>query len=509
MKLFSASQIRDIDAATISELGISSTDLMERAAQACTDRLLKEYGTISSFFIFCGNGNNGGDGLAISRQLHLAGKSVSVFSLDRIDGVSTANSFMYDQLKHTCSITPATLFSAQQILQLNTDGVVIIDALLGTGTSRPTEGIMAEVINAINQLNSCVISIDLPSGMPADFFNSSYPAIRATATYTFQFPKLSCLLPSGASYVNRLELLDIGLSTNVMNGISTRFYYTTPKDLIHFMQPRETAAHKGQFGHAQIIAGSKGKSGAAVIAARACLRSGAGLLTVRTTADTASALNVAIPEAMTEVVADDAVMAIEKTDRFSVIGVGPGIGVSAATTQLMRQLLNYYQGRMVVDADAITILAENPTWLNYLPPHTILTPHVKEFSRLTRVIDDPYERLKAASDFASKYAVIIILKGTHTAIAMPDGTIHFNSSGNSGLAKGGSGDALTGILTGLIARGYNAPQAALLGVYLHGYAADLLIKELSIESILATDVAEKIPYAFKSLESLAFEEGLK
>lgn len=509
MKLFSASQIREIDASTISELGISSVALMERAAQACTDRLLSEFSTAHSFYVFCGLGNNGGDGLAIARQLFLAGKSVIVFSLERSAGVSPENLFMQEELKKHCSIEPIILESIQQILDLKSEKAVIIDALLGTGTSRPCEGWIAEIISAINRLCSCVVSIDVPSGMPADFYKSAFPAIKATVTYTFEFPKVAFMLPSAMAYVNRLEILPIGLSKKAIDGISTTYFLTTEQDIISFLKPRDHVAHKGQFGHAQIIAGSKGKSGAAIIAARACLRSGAGLLTVRTTADTATALNVALPEAMTEVVDGDTVDSIEKTDRFSVIGIGPGIGVNAISTQLIRQLLNYYQGRLVVDADAITILAENPTWLNYLPPHSILTPHVKEFSRLVGVMDDPFDRLLAARHFAEKYRVLLILKGAYTAIAMPDGTVHFNSTGNAGLAKGGSGDALTGILTGLLARGYNAPQAALLGVYLHGFAADLLVKEYSIESLLATDVAEKIPYALKSLESLGFVEGVR
>ena len=509
MKLFTASQIRELDANTLTELHIPSHELMERAAQAFTNQLLKEFESTQEFTLFCGKGNNGGDALAIARQLKAAGKIISVYSVEYTSKSSIDHDYMFDKLKSACQVVPKKITTASECPSLTDARTVIIDGLLGTGTTRPCEGLLAEVIQKINLFNGIKVSIDIPSGMPADTFNTDYLAVQSTVTYTFQFPKLAFMLPVASKHVPRFEILDIGISQQAITRTPSRFFYTTPNDLLPILKHREVASHKGQFGHAQIIAGSKGKSGAAVIAARACLRSGAGLLTVRTTQDTATALNAAIPEAMTEIVQGDFVDNLEKSERYNVIGVGPGLGVNSSTNQLLRQLLNYYKGSLVLDADAITLLADNPTWYHYLPPHTILTPHVKEFSRLIGETLNEQERLIAASNFATKYAVILVLKGLHTAIAMPDGSIHFNSTGNAGLAKGGSGDALTGIITGLLARGYNAPQSALLGVYLHGHAADILAEETSQESILATDVADKIPYAFKSLESFGLSDGLK
>jgi len=513
MKVFVAKQIKQIDADTLQEQKLSSMELMERAAQACTDFIHTHFKDDSAFTIVCGEGNNGGDGLAIARQLRTLGKVVEVVLISYHHRASEDRQLMLQKLEAMPGIQIQVIHSAEQLDLLNSHPSIIIDALLGIGLNRPCEGLLKAVIDWMNGAQTQVLSIDIPSGMPADFPLGNFPAVKANITLTFQFPKLSFLFPSSCSHVPVFHIIDIGLSERAIDQSLTPFYYTVQQDILAFLSPRPKQAHKGNFGHALLLAGSKGKSGAALIAARASLRSGLGMLTVRTTADTAMALNIALPEAMTEIVEGACIDSIEKSERFNAIGVGPGIGIGEGSTQLIKQLINYYRGKMVVDADAINVLAENKTWLTYLPPHTILTPHLKEFSRLVDgnflELDD-FEKLESVIQFAKKYSCIVILKGVYTAVVMPDGHVHFNSTGNAGLAKGGSGDTLTGIITGLLGRGYNSPQSALLGVYLHGAAADEAVKRTGEESLLATEVAESIPFVLHHLMSFLSEsDGFK
>jgi NAD(P)H-hydrate epimerase len=318
---------------------------------------------------------------------------------------------------------------------------------------------------------------------------------------SFQFPKLAFLLAENKDYAMEFELIDIGLSKTAIANAESHNYYVTKELVRSLLKPRNKFSHKGTYGHALLMAGSNGKSGAAIIAAKAALRSGAGLLTVHSTKETLTALLNHLPEAMSsEDAHPDRITEFDKPERYDAIGFGPGVGTAEETQQALKKLLNYYAGEIVIDADGLNILSENKTWLGFLPANCILTPHPKEFERLCGKQDGDFEQLETLRNFSLKYGCIVVLKCAHSAIAMPDGNIFFNSSGNAGLAKAGSGDGLTGVILGLLSRGYSAPQAAILGTFIHGYAADQCAKEKSMESILITDVIKELPKALKKLE---------
>ena len=503
MKILSASQIKEIDKFTVKHEPVNSLDLMERAARACVKRLVKLVDLEEEVFVFCGKGNNGGDGLAISRLLSDQGYNVKTFVIEHAEKFSEDAEQNYTLLK---TKFPARISEIRNLEELKEKEIsrdaVIIDALLGTGINRPVEGLLKEVIGHLNSSFQKIISIDMPSGLYADKSSSENEAIvHSSLTLTFQLPKLSFLIPENKNYVPEFEILDIGLHEKGIAAQSSGFYYTTREEIASLLKPRSKFSHKGSFGHALLLAGSKGKSGAAVICARACLRSGAGLLTVHANKETLEAVINHLPEAMTsEDASRDYISEVETPERYNAIGFGPGVGVHTDTQGVLKKILHYFKGKLIIDADGLNILSENKTWLNFLAPGTILTPHPKEFERLTEKHADDFERLKAAKHFSMQYNCILVLKGAHTVITMPDGNVFFNASGNAGLAKGGAGDGLTGIILGLLARGYNAPQAALIGTFIHGYAADLFVKKKSKESLLISDVIEQLPKAFKRLE---------
>jgi NAD(P)H-hydrate epimerase len=503
MKILSAAQIRELDQYTIANEPVSSLDLMERAASACVKELIRISAPHSHFYVYCGKGNNGGDGLAISRLLCDAGYKVTTFVIHH------AKDFSADALKNFRALKDQ---QGNKILEIYSSGdlpeippgsaIIAVDALLGTGSNRPAEGLLADCIDYLNQAFSLVVSIDLPSGLFADSSSAGNKHIvKSSLCLTFQLPKLCLMFAANKEYVRQFKVLDIGLSAEKINLTSTNNYFITAKDLKPLIRKREKFSHKGTYGHALLIAGSKGKSGAAVLSARATLRSGAGLLTVHSNAGTLNTLLNHLPEAMTEPDRDEQkITEMDVPDQFDALAFGPGVGTHEDTQLVLKKLLNYFGGKMVIDADGLNILSENKTWLDFLPPSTVLTPHPKEFERLTEKITDDFERLETARNFSTRYNCVLVLKGSYTAIAMPDGNVFFNSSGNPGLAKGGTGDVLTGIILGLLTRGYNAPQAALIGTYVHGCAADLCAKNMSLETILATDVIEHLPQAFKIIE---------
>jgi NAD(P)H-hydrate epimerase len=501
MKIFSAEQIRECDAYTIKHEPIASIDLMERAAMACIKHIVKNSSIDSEFEIFCGKGNNGGDGLAIARFLIKRNYSVKVYIVNHSENASEDFNINLERLKE---LKPEAIYHVAKEEDLNQVDVlrntVFIDAIFGTGLNKPLHGLAASVVNFINSFKVPVISIDIPTGLFTDKPNEASDVIvRCSVALSFQFPKLSFLMPQNGFYVPAFEILDIELDKEFIKKTFSPYYYITKSDLQPLLKRRLKFSHKGNFGHALLVAGAYGKMGAAVMAAKACMRSGAGLLTVQAVKKGIDTLQSSVPEAMVN--ADDneeIITQLPSLDKYNAVGIGPGIGTHPETQSVIKKLLNYTVP-VVFDADAINILANNKTWLSFLQPNTILTPHVKEFDRLTQKHANDFERLESAKQFSVKHNCILVLKGAYTQIAMPDGNVFFNSTGNAGLAKGGSGDTLTGIILGLLARGYTPPQAALLAVYIHGSAADLSLKKIHIESLLATDVIAKLPKAFEKL----------
>jgi ADP-dependent NAD(P)H-hydrate dehydratase / NAD(P)H-hydrate epimerase len=507
MKILSTEQLRELDLFTIEQEPIQSIDLMERAARACVRRLVKLVDVDHEIIIVCGKGNNGGDGLAIARLLNEQGIYAEALLIEYTKTFSEDARSNYSKLKEQFPERITQIHSLDALKHKTQKSgfdreVLLVDAILGSGTNKPIEGFLEEVVQYLNHHFNKIVSIDLPSGLYADKSSSENKSIiHSSLTLTFQFPKLAFLFSENKNYVPEFEILDIGLHAKGIATTSSNFYYTTKEEITSLLKPRSKFSHKGTYGHALLLAGSKGKSGAAIISAKACLRSGAGLLTLHSNKDTLTALLNNLPEAMSsEDPNRDYISEIEKPELYDAIGFGPGVGLMEETQTALKKILQYYTGKLIIDADGLNILAENKTWLNFLQPGTILTPHPKEFERLTEKPADDFERLKAAKHFSLKYNCILILKGAHSAICMPDGNVFFNSSGNPSLAKGGSGDGLTGIILGLLARGYNAPQSALLGTFIHGFAADLCVHKKSMESLLISDVIEMLPRAFTKLE---------
>lgn len=504
MKIFRAEQIKELDVETQQREPISSTNLMERAAWACFQALKPLLNKEEKILVFCGMGNNGGDGLSLTRLLNENGYQASALLIRHSENASSDHQINYRRLRNTF---PKNILEIHQNKDLESipkrHHTLFIDALLGTGINKKPEGLLAEVIDYINSFSTFTCSIDVPSGLFCDESSASEGSIvKADLVLSFQFPKLAFLLAENADYVKNFQLLDIQLHPDAIARLSTPFHYISRDLITALLKHRSKFSHKGSFGHGLLLAGSRGKSGAALIAAKACLKSGAGLLTVHSTKATVNALLQQLPEAMS--IGDtnpDHISEIEKPEKYSAIAFGPGVGMQEDTQRVLKKILQYHSGSLVIDADGLNILAENKTWLTFLPPNTLLTPHVKEFDRLTRQHTSDFERLDSLRKFTARFRCIVILKSAHTAIAMPDGTVFFNSTGNPGLAKAGSGDGLTGLLLGLLCRTYTPAQAALIGVYLHGLSADQCAKKMSQESMLISDVINEFSSAFLELEA--------
>jgi NAD(P)H-hydrate epimerase len=375
----------------------------------------------------------------------------------------------------------------------------LIDAVLGSGLSRPTEGVFAQVISCINQMDAIRVAVDIPSGLFADS-PSSGEIVNAHHTVTFQLPKLAFLFPENHKWVGRWHLVDVGLSKEFIKTATASNYFVTEKSIKKIIRPRDQFSHKGTYGHALLISGSYGKMGACILAAKAALRSGVGLLTVHVPTSGYSIIQTSAPEAMASIdVSENYFSSAPENLNYSSIGVGPGLGTNSETVIALAKVLKKFKKPMVIDADALNMLSLNQELLELIPEECILTPHPKEFERMAGNWATDFERLELLRSFSMKLKSIIVLKGANTSIACPDGNVFFNSTGNPGMAKGGSGDVLTGILTALLAQGYSSQDSALLGVYLHGLAGDLAANEFGMNSLTATDLISWIPHSFKKI----------
>ncbi len=502
MKIFSSKQIKELDAITIINEKISSIDLMERASRICLNKILQYADEEKNYLIFCGNGNNGGDGLCIARLLCDRNRKVTVYIINHRENVSDEFNHQLESLQKKYADIVNYINEAEELKEINFKNTIVIDALLGSGLNKPAESFLLNCIHLINQHTSFTIAIDVPSGIATDDPLIKSNAIIADVTLTFQQPKFSFMFSEIRSYVGKLEILDIGLDKDYIKQINTPFHYINISLIRKIKLSRSFNSHKGNYGHALLICGQKGMMGAAYISGKACLRSGAGLLSIKVPACGLSSIQQTLPEAIAlEDEETNFISSLPDVSRYNAIGIGCGIGKEKQTQNILKLLIQNYSGKLVIDADALNILSENKTWLSFLPAYTILTPHPKEFDRLAGTHTNSFERYKTAQEFAKKYRIIIVLKGTNTACIMPDGNVFFNSTGNPGLSKGGSGDALTGIITGLLSRGYAPNHAVLMGVFIHGLAADLALNKNHVESLLITDVIEKLPKAFQKIDA--------
>lgn len=498
MKILSAEETRQWDQYTIEREPVSSIELMERAATACVNWLeTKGYGD-QRFAIFCGKGNNGGDGLAIARLLAGGRYPVTVFILE-FGHKGTADFQANLARLHDFPGVDIRFIQTEKNFHDFEKDEIIIDALFGSGLNRALEGVTAKLVEHINESGREVIAVDIPSGMFVDRSSKGNPIIRANHTLSFQSFKPALLVAENEEYTGQVHILDIGLHPDFYQSAFSRHELVDLPVIHSIHKPRRRFAHKGNFGHVLLIAGSYGSMGAAVLAAKACLRSGAGLLTCHIPSCGYEILQIAIPEAMVMTDADPFMNTKTNTDltRYETIGIGPGIGTSAETKMLLRDIFDSFRSPLVLDADALNILATQKDLLKLVPGASILTPHPKEFERLFGETENDFARIDLALGKAKELNVVIVLKGHHTLIATPDEKGFFNSTGNPGMATAGSGDALTGMLTGLLAQGYSSIEAAILGVYLHGLAGDIAAEKYSMESMLAGDIIDSFGDAFK------------
>lgn len=501
MKIFTTDQIRAWDAYTIRYEPIASVALMNRAALAFSEWFAAVYrDTERPVFIFAGTGNNGGDGLAVARFLHRRFFAVKVFVCDFSNKHSADFDLQMEELSGGGAV-PVYHLSDHSGIPVFPDNALIIDALFGSGLTRALSGEWAAVVDALNRAGREIVAIDLPSGLFADQPTQG-PCIRAARTFSFETPKLAFFFPENAQWVGEWAYGSIGLHPGFEAANETPYGFLTRQTVRARIRRRPVFSHKGTFGHALLINGSYGKMGAAVLAARACLRSGVGLLSLHVPECGYSIVQAVVPEAMCLVDRDRQIWSeLPGLDRYSALGVGCGIGQANETAAVLERLLLSANVPLVLDADALNLLAGHSEWWRFLPKNTILTPHPKEFERLFGPSANSMERNALQRQKARQHEVFIVLKGAYTAIACPDGRCWFNSTGNPGMATGGSGDVLTGILTGLLAQGYTPGDAAFLGVYLHGLAGDLAAQNRGQEGMTAGDVTDYLGAAWLALQA--------
>ncbi|MBI2729589.1 MAG: NAD(P)H-hydrate dehydratase [Sphingobacteriales bacterium] len=503
MKIFTAAQIRNWDAYTIKHEPISSVNLMERAAAACYNWIMETFLSSSvqntCFKIFCGKGNNGGDGIALARMLLKAGKKVTVYILEF--GHKGTDDFQTNLERLHEITTDIHFIQSPEYFPVITDTDIVIDAIFGTGLNKPLEGFTAELAQYINRSPATVIAIDIPSGMFADKSCKDYITVHATHTLSFQQYKLCFLLPENEERTGSIHILNIGLHNQYYNDEPAVFILLQENLLKKIYRPRKQFSHKGTFGHAALITGSIGFMGASVLCAKACMRSGVGKLTCYIPKCGYEIIQITVPEAMSSISGSNEYLEnFEPIAAHESIGIGPGIGMNKSGALLLEKVFTTFQKPVVVDADALNLLSTNPSLLAKLPHHSILTPHPKEFERLFGKTENDFERLHLALSKANQYNCFILLKGHYSFIACPDGKGYFNSTGNAGMATAGSGDVLTGILTGFLAQGYTALEASILGVYLHGLSGDIAAAKLSQEAMIAGDIINCLGDAFKTLQ---------
>ncbi len=498
MYILSPKQLAKADKATIINNNIASIDLMEHAATGCFNWLHSRLqGQSVKIHVFCGIGNNGGDGLVIARHLLQHGYHVNCyivnFSNKRTDEFLTN----YDRLKEIGE-WPTIINSEKDFPEVSFEDIVI-DAIFGNGLTRKPVGLTKKLIQYINSTKVFTLAIDVPSGL---FCNKSVThnnaVLRAEHTLSFQTPKLAFLLPENKEYINTWEVLGIGLDEDFINSLHPKLYFISKSDIIPLYKPRNKWSHKGTYGHSLIIGGSFGKIGAVTLATKAALKIGSGLVTAYLPKCGYNILQISVPEAMVEVDDEQVLTYYNFKTIPTVIGIGPGMGTSEKTAIGFEKFLKENKIPLVIDADAINLLSQNKSLLSYLPNNTILTPHLKELERLIGTWQNDYNKLEIASKFCKEYRVILVIKGTHTVII--DGeSMYFNSTGNPALATAGSGDVLTGLITGLLAQGYDPKHAAIFGVYLHGKTADIAVQETGFETFTASTILQYLADAILDL----------
>ena len=477
---------------------------MERAAIQLTDSIVAEWDKDMKVVVFAGPGNNGGDALAVARMLAVRGYNVSTWLFNTSGRLSDDCKKNRDRLKDVKQVASFVMVTEEFDPPALDSQTLVVDGLFGSGLNKPLTGGFASLVKYVNTSPAKVVSIDIPSGLMTESneYNVKSNIMKADVTLTLQQPKLSFLFPENQQFIGHVEVLDIGISQEGIDKTDAQFYILEKSDITPCLKRRDPFAHKGSMGHALLVAGSRGMAGAAMLAAKACLRTGVGKVTVHTPACNTLPLQIGVPEVVLDVDSDTNVVSeAVDTDCFKAMGIGPGLGTNENTAIAVIGQMRRAQCPIVVDADALNILAAHKAWLQQIPVGAILTPHIGEFDRLEGVSTDSYERLSKAMLLAERQHAYIVLKGHYTAIITPGGRVLFSPTGNPGMATAGSGDVLTGIITALLARGYTQGEACAIGTYLHGLAGDIAARSLGEESLIASDIINSLPMAFKELSN--------
>ena len=501
MKILTCTQQKEADAYTIANNNILSINLMEKAASLIADEISKRWDRSHRIVVFAGAGNNGGDALAVARLLFSKSYPVEIY-LFNIKGTISEDCMTNIQRLQQCGFTDYhEISNAFEPPKLTAEDVVV-DGLFGSGLHKPLSGGFASVVKYINASNAQVVSIDLPSGLMGEDNSNNLRTniIRADLTLSIQLPKLAFLFPENEDIVGEWKTLDIGISQEFIAQADTPYIITEASEMSQLIKPRKRFAFKNNFGHALLIAGSSGMAGASILAARACLRSGVGLLTIHTPVCNHDILQTAVPEAMVQNDVHELYFAEPvDLDNYQAIAIGPGIGQEEETAlATFDQLADCYIPA-VLDADAINILSSHRNYLNRLPRRSILTPHIGELERLIGRCNDSFDRLTKAKELAAYLQCYIVLKGAYSTVITPEGKFYFNPTGNPGMATGGSGDVLTGIILALLAQGYSQENAARLGTFVHGLAGDIACRRTGEISLTASDIIAALPEAWKEL----------
>lgn len=501
MKILSAQQLQELDRHTIGQEGITSAQLMERAAAAVETEIARRWNGETPVVVFAGPGNNGGDALAVARMLHEEGYDVTTYLINPLEKLSPDCQQNRDQLLECDGARLIEVTSQFEPPHL-TPRTLVVDGLFGTGLTRSLSGGFAVLVKFINGSPAQVVSIDMPSGLMCEdnTLNVRSNIICANLTLTFHRPKLSMFMADCQTYIGELKVLDIGLSEEKTAATDTPYQLAEEADICAMLRPRNPFGHKGTFGHALLVAGSYGMAGAAVLAARACLRSGVGKISIHTPTANNDILQQAVPEAVLlhDPHAERITTPVDTTP-FDSLAIGPGIGTHSETALAFIEQVRHTHIPLLIDADGLNILGGHKGWLQQVPKDCILTPHPAELCRVGNQSTDSFGILSEAMQMAAEHKFYIILKGHYTAVCTPEGRVYFNTTGNSGMATAGSGDVLTGIILALLAEKYPALNACRLGVYLHGLAGDLAAKEMGEESIVASDIIAYLPMAFKQV----------
>ena len=496
-KLLSCSEIKELDSKTVENKEITSLDLMSDAVLAVEKWILNNYKKNQKFSIICGNGNNGADGILLSCKLMTKNYEVQACYIDEVGSLEFNHQFNYAK---------SVGLNLEKIdfdnLRLIDFSGVIIDCIFGVGLNREITGKHLKLINLVNSLKKKIISIDTPSGISADtYFSSNH--IVPDKVLTFHAPKLTFFFSEYLDKIKNVEILDIGLDNSEYKKMEGVGELIDINMIAKMYRPRKKIIHKGDCGHVLLFAGSEGKYGASILCGKSLFRSGAGLLTFLCDEKTKKFIYNSLPEAMTsDIITKDNFSISSEIKKYKVIGIGPGLGTSKQVIEIFKKIISNVHYPIVVDADGLNILSKDKGLFEKLPRESVLTPHIGEFKRFAGNFENSNEKIMLQRRISKKYGLNIVLKGPHTTMTDSKGELYINASGNSGLATAGSGDVLTGIITGLLAQNYTPFNAMIFGVFLHGLSADIAVKKSHINSIIASDVTENLSSAFKALEKI-------